>query len=125
MNLSKIKKPWWVPGWVWNKGISLAAEKAKAEARVDKIAALAGDKAGDLMEKAVEGKDPVKVEKVCANCERASVLFGKMSAALKDCKVSAEERAEISKSLTQIVWGFIDQAEIDAKIDEIAAALRA
>ena len=72
----------------------------------------------------MQGRDPEKVAKTCENCERASALFGKMSAALKDCKVSAEERAEIATSLTQIVWGFIDQATIDAKIDELAAALK-
>ena len=125
MNLSNIKKPWFVPAWIWNKGLDLAAEKAKDEARVGKIAKTAGDKAADLMEKAVGGLDSAKVARTCANCQRAAELFGRLAAALEDGEMSAAERAEIAESLENVIRCFVEQDAIDAKIDEIAAALRA
>ena len=124
MELSKVKKPWFVPAWIWNKGIAMGAEYAKSEARVEKIAALVGDKAGDLMEKAAEGKDPEKVKTYCVTFKRSSELLRRASAALEDCVVSPDERAEIAGALADVVSGFVKQSEIDAKIDEIAAALR-
>lgn len=125
MDLSKkIKKPWFVPGWIWNKGLAVAAEKAKEEARVDKIAAMAGTSALDYLEKAVQGRDAAKVARICANSKRAADLFARLAGALEDGAVSEEERAEVASSLVEVVWGFIDQERIDAKIDEIAASLK-
>ena len=125
MNLSKVTTPWWVPGWLWNKAIGMAVDYAKSELSVGKIAEMAGDKCGDLMEKAVHGKDPGKVKAVCANCTRAATLFGRISSALEDGSVTAAERTEISGALAEVVTGFITQSEIDAKIDEIAVGLKA
>ena len=125
MKLSdKITKPWFVPGWIWNRGISLAAEKAKEEARIDKIAAMAGVGALDYLEKAVQGRDGAKVARVCANSKRAASLFARLAGALEDGAVSEEERAEVASALAEVVWGFVDQERIDAKIDEIAASLK-
>ena len=124
MQLTKVKRPWFVPAWIWNKGIAMGAEHAKSEARVEKIASLAGDKAADLLERAVQGKDPAKVKTVCENCSRAARLFERMSSALADGEVSGGERLEIAGELEKVVEGFVTQDAIDAKIDEIAAALR-
>ena len=119
-----VSKPWWVPGWIWNRGVSTAADYIRDAARVDRIAAAAGEKMGDLLEKAAEGKDPVTVGKCCANCRRAGELFTRAASAMEDGEVTPEERAEIADALAQVVWGFISQNAIDAKIDEVVGALR-
>jgi len=45
MNLSKVKKPWWMPGWIWNKAIGMAVDYAKSELSVGKTAKRRGEMA--------------------------------------------------------------------------------
>ena len=119
----KAKKPFWIPKFVWNKAVNLACDASLEYANVDKVGEVIANGVVQGVAKAVNGKNDETVATVCTIAEKGSNAFSKISAAAKDKTITAEEQAEIASSIGEVVASFVEQDEVNAKIEEARCAL--
>lgn len=115
--ICKIKKPWYVPGFLWNTVVNNVCDAAKSVCQIDTAADFAAARSMDLLVAAVSDKDPAKREKTCKVIASASSVLDKASTALSDGVVTDEEKTEVGGCVRDLTNAIISQAEIDEFIE--------
>lgn len=125
MDLSKIKakKPFLCPKWLWNTLVNRACDAAKENLKVEKLATFAGDSAMDGLAKAIDGKDPNTIEMVATTVANGGQVFVKAGEAVKDGKITDEEKSDVGSALTTTVTTLVPQERVDDAIEQIRSAL--
>lgn len=120
-----IKKPWYVPAWLWNAGVNKITAAVKERLRPAAVAQVVADNEAALLRRAVKDKDPEAIAKVTRICKEVSEHTALVMDCLKDSVVTEEEEARLAFDITRIATGYITDAEVDAKVDAVAVLLRA
>lgn len=120
----KIQKPWWCPKWAWNMAVDAAASKVKDALRPANVAQIAAQGEAMLLRKAVNGKDPAAVKRIMRVSNEASRHAELVTRVLEDGLLSVDEEKYLTESLCSIATGYVDDAAVAVKIDEIAKELK-
>lgn len=125
MNIEEIKdkKPWWLPKSIWNMAVNSIANTVKSNLRIDVVAKFTADAAMDGLSKAVDGKDDKTVELVCTTIAHGGEVFVKAATAARDKVITADERKDVGTAIGDTINALVPQSAIDAKVDELRAAL--
>lgn len=121
--LEKVKKPWYVPGFIWNAAVYKMCDAAKKLCKIETASDYAAGRSMDLLETAVANKDPEKRAKVCRIVASSSAVIDKASVALNDGIVTDDEKAEVGACVKALVDSVVTQADIDGFIDDCQSAL--
>lgn len=122
--MNKIKKPWYIPGALWNKGIEMAAAAVKSQMKPDNLAQIVAANETRLLRRAIKDRDQTAVNRCTRVCNQIARHVEIVSSALYDGVITPEEEITISNDILQISTGYITEAEINAKINEVAKGLK-
>lgn len=110
--------------WVKKIAVKYAADYAKEYAKVENINKLVSTNTNALLEKVIAGKDAAELAKVATTCENVAKICAKVSADIKDGKITQEEAAGVVYSIHD---AFSDSPLTDEKlgkmIDDFAATI--
>lgn len=121
----KVKKPWFVPAWIWNRCVESCRDTMLSALRIEDFASAVSGFALDRLEECVKDKDKDKVSKTCAVLEGAGSAFTLASAALKDMVITDDEKSSVGSAFAGAILELVAQEQVDAKVNEIADALLA
>ena len=124
MDLSQIKKPWYIPGWLWNRAINKAAEALKEKLSPCAVAQYIAQTEAALLRRAVKDADKNALDKISGIAKDVADHSALVLAVIRDADISAEEEAELATSIETIATGYVSAATVNAKIDEYVLLLK-
>ena len=125
MSKIEIKKPWYIPAFVWNRGIDMAANAVKSAMKPDNLAQIVATNEAKLLRRAIKDRDPQAVARVTRVCKQVANHAKVVTEALEDGIITPEEETALRDDIIQTATGYITEAEINAKIDELAKDVKA
>ena len=122
--MSNIKKPWYIPGPLWNFGIEKAAAAVKSYMTPDNLAQVVAANEAKLLRRAIKDRDPNAVARVTRVCKRVATHTKVVTEALDDGIITTEEEITLAADIRETATGYISESDINAKIDEIVKGLK-
>lgn len=121
--MAKKAKPWFVPAWIWNKTVNLACDALKGAVDINAAADLVSNAICGAVTKAVDSKDEDKVKSVCTTVACAGTACTAIANAAADGRLTDDERAMVSESISDMARSIITQERLDGIVESAREAL--
>lgn len=121
--VSSVKKPWYVPAFIWNLAVNKVADLALEHVKVTTLASVVSDKTMTYLSSAVH--DFGRREAVCRVVSGLGNTATAMSNALADGVVTSDESQKVGDAVRALLELAVEQETIDRTITEVREGLMA